>query len=190
MNFPFSGINIYILGHQTQVFWLFYTIFGPLVNTSKENFETLTRAQHLIDETHGGKAGLHLRVTAIWRTQASGTISYKDHPLTSYWQAGNVLYTRLTHRRHKQIFKTWLFFNDLAFKNLKVKKFLIFIVISIQFRILQQQNKILFVFGIDFLSWILHFGCKKVKIKERKNEQKSSFWAKLMHCTTNESNRV
>ena len=134
-----------------------------------------------------------LRLAQVDNTLAHASIwyyNYKGQSLTSYWQAGNVLYTRLTHRRHKKIFETWLFFNDLAFKNLKVKKFLIIIVISIQFRILQQQNKILILVWIDFLSWILHFGCKKVKIKERENEQKSSFCAKLMHFTKNESNRV
>ena len=47
-------------GHLTQVIWLFYPVFGPSVNPSKENFETQTGAQYLINKTFGGTAGQHL----------------------------------------------------------------------------------------------------------------------------------
>ena len=40
--------------------FLIFPIFGPLVNTSKENFETQTVPQYLINKTFGGTAGQHL----------------------------------------------------------------------------------------------------------------------------------
>ena len=60
LHHPWVTNTLDILGHQTRVFWLFYPILGPLVDTSKENFENQTQDQCQIKKTFGGTAGQHL----------------------------------------------------------------------------------------------------------------------------------